>query len=196
MASSPHTRGSTQSGGLAPLAMGVFPAHAGIDPVNVAFKSRDVSLPRTRGDRPTLDGLRLFQHRSSPHTRGSTPKPFWYLVARLVFPAHAGIDPVTTTGRPRFSGLPRTRGDRPRKALLIIVGMMSSPHTRGSTSVAGFLGVDPDVFPAHAGIDPADMAGFHAGPRLPRTRGDRPLNVSPSAAVMTSSPHTRGSTCK
>ncbi len=114
----PHTRGSTliapepRSGPVG------SPAHAGIDPSARRAPRLGWRLPRTRGDRPCS-----IDHASSirvapPHTRGST---FWRSISRPPArgsPAHAGIDPASSSACARSDRLPRTRGDRPSTSSL------------------------------------------------------------------------------
>ena len=53
MASSPHTRGSTYSGGLFSFTESVFPAHAGIDLVRLLLEKGTVCLAAHAGIDPT-----------------------------------------------------------------------------------------------------------------------------------------------
>ena len=50
-----------------------FPAHAGMDPPRLAYKTNRGGLPRTRGDRPARQRDGPQPGRASPHTRGWTP---------------------------------------------------------------------------------------------------------------------------
>ncbi len=52
----PHTRGSTRGRRAHAGAVLGCPAHAGIDPKITAEINRELGLPRTRGDRPPLNG--------------------------------------------------------------------------------------------------------------------------------------------
>ncbi len=191
---SPHPRGSTQRvAGLDQLVEG-FPAPAGIDPRASCTTTWACGLPRTRGDRPGVGARAGLQHPASPHPRGSTRARGGDHRLQRGFPAPAGIDPLHRWQIPTSMRLPRTRGDRPaarnsREALL-----MASPHPRGSTLAARWLGQDLGGFPAPAGIDPRTTAAPPAASRLPRTRGDRPMALRISAVGIGASPHPRGST--
>ena len=68
----PHTRGSTLHGRRAAHEARGSPAHAGIDPTPVRRRSTVARLPRTRGDRPTLEEALIRGRSAPPHTRGST----------------------------------------------------------------------------------------------------------------------------
>ena len=48
----------------------VFPAHAGMNRQTCDLSFLPASVPRTRGDEPTLQELVLEQMKCSPHTRG------------------------------------------------------------------------------------------------------------------------------
>ena len=70
----------------------VYPACAGIDPICLYRKFRWKSLPRMRGDRPSLIPSGEISSRFTPHARGST-QIAWATDIRLrVYPACAGID--------------------------------------------------------------------------------------------------------
>ena len=52
-------------------------------------------------------------------------------VTESPFPAHAGMNRrsgMAARGRPP---VPRTRGDEPRRVLLLLLLLLRSPHTRG-----------------------------------------------------------------
>ena len=51
-------------------AIGLFPAHAGMNRVYSALNKSDGTVPRTRGDEPLLFPCLLLLVFCSPHTRG------------------------------------------------------------------------------------------------------------------------------
>src|SRR5690606_35213652 len=113
--SPPHARGST----CGPKELGVqrvvSPACAGIDLALVTPGMPGSCLPRMRGDRP-VGKLSCSQiARSPPHARGSTQVFAHVLRQVLVSPACAGIDPAICAIGFFEGGLPRMRGDRPRR---------------------------------------------------------------------------------
>ncbi len=70
----------------------VYPACAGIDPIELWRYTSLVSLPRMRGDRPTF---RMSAYQSAlftPHARGSTLFTGRVNALSIVYPACAGID--------------------------------------------------------------------------------------------------------
>mgnify|MGYP007130808836 CR=1 FL=1 len=72
--STPHARGSTLHPEILATGAGVYPACAGIHPIKITQKACNLSLPRMRGDPPTLLSNICQMSMSTPHARGSTPK--------------------------------------------------------------------------------------------------------------------------
>ncbi len=171
-----------------------FPAHAGIDPSAFAVRRRRRWLPRARGDRPSSKGMRPAAIMASPRTRGSTHIEPHHFHSVAGFPAHAGIDPRATRSFARWTRLPRARGDRPGCAMRRLLLSAASPRTRGSTARLHPAARAGCGFPAHAGIDPGEPHERALPRRLPRARGDRPLNTSTTQPLRWASPRTRGST--
>ena len=171
----PHARGSTHYHDRFLRAYPVYPACAGIDPIDEVVVPGHPRLPRMRGDRPVKRAYWVYRKEFTPHARGSTffTKPF--PVPLDVYPACAGIDHLPLRLRPWRLGLPRMRGDRPY--FLRCRGLISrfTPHARGSTLFAAFDFERCVVYPACAGIDPPSRQIGRATVRLPRMRGDRPL---------------------
>ena len=170
-----------------------FPAHAGMDLGRRDVRAGEDRLPRTRGDGPSPTTRARRGRAASPHTRGWTPVTG--LVALLLpgFPAHAGMDPPSSSGGQAPPRLPRTRGDgRPGIADVLRIGTTASPHTRGWTAMTPRRMVAVLGFPAHAGMDPPSARHQLSPPWLPRTRGDGPTLTNPADPGSVASPHTRG----
>ncbi len=74
------------------------------------------------------------------------------------------------------------------------VNKQSPPHPRGSTWSIPINTICAKVSPAPAGIDPPVRTLHPDWPRLPRTRGDRPIPIVASEVITPSPPHPRGST--
>ena len=151
---SPHTRGWTHVGGGVIRLVSGFPAHAGMDPSPSDLRSRLTRLPRTRGDGPLAEiiGRGVFQ--ASPHTRGWTLSADDAFLAKVGFPAHAGMDRALSAVRVPHGRLPRTRGDGPTPSARSSRTASASPHTRGWTPAAVREAGGRGGFPAHAGMDP------------------------------------------
>ena len=190
----PHTRGSTQLDGAVRYLDQGSPAHAGIDRVQARAVRWRHRLPRTRGDRPPRPPRLAPAQKAPPHTRGSTPRTTRAVREGEGSPAHAGIDRWRIRSRVRLVGLPRTRGDRPSRVAPRAIDRLAPPHTRGSTRRDLVARASLRGSPAHAGIDPAAGVHSRATPRLPRTRGDRPVTSEASRSLTAAPPHTRGST--
>ena len=92
--------------------------------------------------------------KASPHTRGWTRIVLEQPDRVEGFPAHAGMDPGSTSSRSLSTRLPRTRGDGPWLVQCVCSLRSASPHTRGWT-----LALDAEVpresgFPAHTLVQP------------------------------------------
>ena len=188
---SPHTRGWTRRLRLRRARQHGFPAHAGMDPATAPSAVPSRRLPRTRGDGPPPPSPPTATQ-ASPHTRGWTRRHRRPTGTRAGFPAHAGMDPGRcAAGRPG-AGLPRTRGDGPKRRLTGSGLRSASPHTRGWTLRFGRRSRLFGGFPAHAGMDPSTRCPTRPVRRLPRTRGDGPGEGTMEWTERPASPHTRG----
>ena len=163
-----------------------------MDPRRSGPPSRYSWLPRTRGDGPRAMHAVHSLPAASPHTRGWTPCGPAATPAASGFPAHAGMDPGSTTGSSTGCRLPRTRGDGPVHQIPARRGRPASPHTRGWTRNPGDRQRGRSGFPAHAGMDRGARSAAATRPGLPRTRGDGPYEGSIRGGSYAASPHTRG----
>ena len=189
----PRTRGSPLLGVVdEPLHPG-SPAHAGIAPRLPTSRFLRPRLPRARGDRPGTSSSVGCQLGAPPRTRGSPAMPFPSSDRVRGSPAHAGIAPCSSRGRPPIPRLPRARGDRPSPGAQRTTLFRAPPRTRGSPLV----GNDPlEVSlgsPAHAGIARERRAQRGQRRGLPRARGDRPLPRTAGRSPFAAPPRTRGS---
>ena len=132
---SPHTRGWTAPTRRRAVSRIGFPAHAGMDPWSRWCSAARAGLPRTRGDGPARRVMRPPRAAASPHTRGWTHGHAGQRVARNGFPAHAGMDPWSRSGKRAPTRLPRTRGDGPCLSVNTWSAPTASPHTRGWTAI-------------------------------------------------------------
>ena len=190
----PHARGSTELGLQTISKADVYPACAGIDLRQGFQNGGQCRLPRMRGDRPSREMEFPETLEFTPHARGSTLRTLADYQNALVYPACAGIDPVAGGFRGNRPSLPRMRGDRPRRTLLVARKGGFTPHARGSTLSLILIGNSRSVYPACAGIDPDPSVKPPFYVCLPRMRGDRPFSSYIFSNPCVFTPHARGST--
>ena len=130
----------------------------------------------------------------TPHARGSTSGFIYDVRGDDVYPACAGIDPLSYFSSLLIQSLPRMRGDRPFFGIVFSQFLQFTPHARGSTSCGNRFTFLPDVYPACAGIDRVRPVCGLWYIRLPRMRGDRPRLVRMMESGEEFTPHARGST--
>ena len=131
-------------------------------------------FPRIRGDVPS-SWLRISPIREfSPHTRGCSGGRFGGNHLGGVFPAYAGMFRRYHDQPNICRSFPRIRGDVPRRAQAEYVKALFSPHTRGCSDALARPRMEPEVFPAYAGmfllVSPQDFRSWG----FPRIRGDVP----------------------
>ena len=189
---SPRSRGWTQLAQEQGHALRGFPALAGMDPGALPRTMASAGLPRARGDGPRSTTKRVISGMASPRSRGWTPagSPRW--TPRSGFPALAGMDREDPPDGLILERLPRARGDGPSERGTYSLGSGASPRSRGWTRnfeahLLSCLG-----FPALAGMDPRRATSTAGRPRLPRARGDGPVEVMFPLAVTGASPRSRG----
>ena len=192
--SPPHARGSTHDAVAGQVGVEVSPACAGIDRSIVPSQCQHPSLPRMRGDRPSVTLSAPACVPSPPHARGSTSGYPRQSPMRTVSPACAGIDPKSWEHEFPPQCLPRMRGDRPLGSWGWPSTSRSPPHARGSTPPGPYAMRSCGVSPACAGIDPIAILLFVFAVGLPRMRGDRPPTRRAKRRTWKSPPHARGST--
>ena len=169
---SPHTRGCSAE--------------------NIAKGGRDIGFPRIRGDVPSAFGTIAENMKFSPHTRGCSCRRCSQARFRTVFPAYAGMFPLTILPRDNKNGFPRIRGDVPLPITALATHFQFSPHTRGCSLTIIFIDFNTIVFPAYAGMFRTPCPNHAAKGCFPRIRGDVPEGESAGWAAIRFSPHTRG----
>ena len=193
--SSPHTRGSSVNDLWRDVDAAVVPAHAGVFLRQGCATERLSRRPRTRGGLPPPWIEWLMGFPSSPHTRGSSRSRRSASALFPVVPAHAGVFRRNRRHRVGCGRRPRTRGGLPVIEPLQDRGLLSSPHTRGSSRAHRVALACLAVVPAHAGVFPPRWRSAPPGCCRPRTRGGLPCGPMRPVAGTGSSPHTRGSSC-
>ena len=88
------------------------------------------------------------------------------------------------------------RGDRPHLFVLQFGDPVFTPHARGSPYSWTFRGWIFHVYPACAGIDHFQRRRLSRRFRLPRMRGDRPMDNLGLSCCYRFTPHARGSTLR
>ncbi len=194
LSAAPHARGSTLRRAIPARPASGCPACAGIDPNSSPSSCGAGRLPRMRGDRPVDTMRSALVNRAAPHARGSTLTNATSRMQRAGCPACAGIDPVVGRYLAECEGLPRMRGDRPGVSAVDPDRRRAAPHARGSTLAAARERVKGRGCPACAGIDPKARAMEGSPRRLPRMRGDRPVQLASTPNTSRAAPHARGST--
>ena len=171
---SPPTRGWTQhTTGRQEDHMG-FPAHAGMDLHRDDTDLLDQGFPRPRGDGPNAITTPEAPIAVSPPTRGWTHADQQPVGPAGGFPAHAGMDPVSTESASTRRRFPRPRGDGPYEPTTCAGCTSVSPPTRGWTRDDADVRDVQRGFPAHAGMDPSTPSPIPMFVRFPRPRGDGP----------------------
>ena len=86
------------------------------------------------------------------------------------------------------------RGDRPDSRPPYKIKRPATPHARGSTPFWRSAFSSSIGYPACAGIDRNIALNIFVLMRLPRMRGDRPLDLKRTGSRQEATPHARGST--
>ncbi len=169
-----------------------IPAHAGMDPTLVTSCRACSGLPRSRGDGPRTRRDAGRARRAPPLTRGWTQSITIPRAAGRGSPAHAGMDPRSSSTGRHETRLPRSRGDGPWRAQAGGVVVRAPPLTRGWTHLAQLAELAIRGSPAHAGMDPAKQWSRLHLDGLPRSRGDGPTASSYAFGGVSAPPLTRG----
>ena len=129
--SSPLTRGKPVRAGISPNKLGLIPAHAGKTPSAAAQRGTARAHPRSRGENRLVMRELWESEGSSPLTRGKHEEPQARGPRQGLIPAHAG----KTLRRSRISveagAHPRSRGENVQGRSTALMGVGSSPLTRG-----------------------------------------------------------------
>ena len=148
--------------------------------------------PRSRGENASAVTAKLPTEGSSPLTRGKPQARRESQRGHGLIPAHAG----KTCARGFLSASnwahPRSRGENFAVSCRPLLGVGSSPLTRGKP-VGGFSGQARErLIPAHAGKTHVPTRCPSRPPAHPRSRGENTVYSTPPLAIHGSSPLTRG----
>ena len=190
--SSPLTRGKPPRGRRGRCRHGLIPAHAGKTHLGFPGGGHCRAHPRSRGENDGVVMMWAISGGSSPLTRGKPPGVSGYDLWSRLIPAHAGKTCTAAVNRVATWAHPRSRGenlDAPDRA---ISTNGSSPLTRGKQEAFTAVGGDCGLIPAHAGKTVAVLDEATNGTAHPRSRGENASMLIGAAAVVGSSPLTRG----
>ena len=154
------------------MASPIYPACAGINPMDMPLATLKKNLPRVCGDQPGYTFVLDYWCEFPPRVRGSTHADPRRWFCSQIYPACAGITLLCPKGEksqiiyPACAGinlsdcpicgcrihLPRVRGDQPREGAAFEQVFQFTPHARGSTQGDGDGGVLFCIYPACAGI--------------------------------------------
>ena len=118
------------------------------------MQEKDVCLPRTRGDIPSLIRFLASDTESSPYARGYTYRNNEPNGPLDAFPVRAGIYPHRLKFHQNPLGLPRTRGDIPIARTALSGWLRSTPYARGYAFQVVRDLFERQEFLVHAGICP------------------------------------------
>ncbi len=130
-----------------------YPAGAGMDRAPAPRGVAGCSLPRRRGDGPSLHEALVRAGRPTPQARGWTELKLHVRVQRCAYPAGAGMDPLFSAVSSALSSLPRRRGDGPRVNSWYAGPQRLTPQARGWTPGTSGRGIRAGAYPAGAGMD-------------------------------------------
>ena len=190
--SSPRTRGYFREVGDCARFGELFPAHAGVFPLRHDHSPAFSALPRARGGISTRTGLTGQTLHSSPRTRGYFQRALRSPAMPILFPAHAGVFPPRSPARLCAGPLPRARGGISAAPITTPACVHSSPRTRGYFRSSRRKSSSAGLFPAHAGVFPELTSYGGLKVTLPRARGGISRQLCGGAALICSSPRTRG----
>ena len=171
---SPRARGCSLGDFIGRPRKRVFPACAGMFLLSIGPSGAYCGFPRVRGDVPRGGGVITRLIAFSPRARGCSSKPFTTVGARGVFPACAGMFPVTPPSAAPISCFPRVRGDVPHDGVTVDRDPGFSPRARGCSARSWGGQQGCGVFPACAGMFPHRTSITKNFCRFPRVRGDVP----------------------
>ena len=170
--SSPLTRGKHRLVSASLLRHGLIPAHAGKTASVPAHDHLPWAHPRSRGEnffRLSVWGTGVG---SSPLTRGKLRRIGVPWCNPGLIPAHAGKTRVALNQAPFARAHPRSRGENFVRSRARLIGLGSSPLTRGKHDRELRRRHVPGLIPAHAGktLTPAGQLVIDGG-SSPLTRG-------------------------
>ncbi len=192
LGSSPHTRGAHQDFRDGRHAKGIIPAYAGSTPCTQPGRRLLRDHPRIRGEHDIITSTGCRPWGSSPHTRGAPWRICRWSPRTGIIPAYAGSTRRLGLGRRQAGDHPRIRGEHTGDITANDFVAGSSPHTRGARLRTPPRPRPRRIIPAYAGSTSASTRSVGMSRDHPRIRGEHWMGWMPGAALLGSSPHTRG----
>ena len=190
--SSPLTRGKLEPAAVHGLRERLIPAHAGKTISMLRLMSMIWAHPRSRGENAvTLDADNASEG-SSPLTRGKRGAANDNARQPGLIPAHAGKTGPARVGWGHRPAHPRSRGENVIMMWLRIVGLGSSPLTRGKPLGTALRQFTLGLIPAHAGKTVTTAPVTRGTWAHPRSRGENQVRAGRDGRLSGSSPLTRG----
>ena len=149
----------------------VFPAQAGVFPQHLFSKVPATGLPRASGGVSRSASRGGEAPGSSPRKRGCFRVKGRPVVKVEVFPAQAGVFPISWLNQPLSLGLPRASGGVSFISRNSVRTKVSSPRKRGCFHARSRLNRRNSVFPAQAGVFPEQKLCTASNWGLPRASG-------------------------
>ena len=192
MGSSPLTRGKLLSSFCVGDGGGLIPAHAGKTEADRCPVVQSWAHPRSRGENLLLVLPSGSIQGSSPLTRGKRRARHSCSARRRLIPAHAGKTRVALNQAPFARAHPRSRGENFVRSRARLIGLGSSPLTRGKHDRELRRRHVPGLIPAHAGKTAFVLLTLQLLTAHPRSRGENGGCTTSSQRKAGSSPLTRG----
>ncbi len=128
---SPQVRGCSLSHVVLAMCRIVFPAGAGVFPQSFGIVANTGCVPRRCGGVPMDLSFLAQQLLCSPQVRGCSLVPGTGIPFGEVFPAGAGVFPISSCQQPFAQGVPRRCGGVPVWVIIFAPHYMCSPQVRG-----------------------------------------------------------------
>ncbi len=185
-------RGCSHGGACLHFNNEVFPAGAGVFPLEAAEAAIVKCVPRRCGGVPTWGGRKASTAQCSPQVRGCSLCVLRPCPQHPVFPAGAGVFLAAELNLSSRTGVPRRCGGVPSFEGVLGAGRRCSPQVRGCSLSPFSASRSPQVFPAGAGVFPSCVFVLTVQVRVPRRCGGVPSASHDSESSNLCSPQVRG----
>ncbi len=149
----------------------IIPAHAGQTAMILETYALRSDHPRACGANGVWGTFNIRGHGSSPRMRGKPIRKLGFRHRHRIIPAHAGqtaLEQVTHNPPPDH---PRACGANYQRLDRVGGNLGSSPRMRGKLGLAGVVGHQRRIIPAHAGQTPDSRREARGDPDHPRACG-------------------------